>query len=1532
MMPFGIRRFTLQRSFSTESGGGGSKLPKSKSHDAAGGHGNVHGSATHGGSTVGGTGTLLSASRSVDQADLRRLGDPPGYSSQSGGGAGVRQGQGGGGVNHQNSAVNSGASQSLAAIQPPRLPPRGPPRRSASVDQANPPSQGLLSRWRSSGKSRSIEGGGSSRGMHGKRTPSTTMDFTGGLPFNDEDDSELDLLPTSQRPQKHHLAQVSRPTDQSYTQMRRQRFQESGECSLPEEPLQTDSPARMYYISDRNREQNVQQAGSMESGASSGVDSRRGPQSRGVLSRHGGENQNTNGSSGGSRGGQVQQINSDQPKSERQSSSAGGGPVISMMDRGGVGAQMNPMASIGSHGMPGLMQQPPMYQPPAALYDDDPGIMSEVETSATGLRRGAKARSSLPIVRTPNKTNERPLDPSEFAGGIYAYNEYGSAMMMSLGLVFLQYRNETRRALLPNEITSMDTVKALFVRSFPRQLSMEYLDSAIIRIYIHDPGRDMFYELEDLRDVRDRSVLRIYEHDPQSGAPIMFAPTPLPMHPGGIPAQHGLLPEDLSYFSEPEFDSDYPNSHSMHRQQQQAPRGTQQLPCPPPKGSSYYGIPMYANRSGGGPQPPMRPYSPAASERAMRTTGPTMGPPGAPPGQVGFSQTLPRGMTYSAVGVPMGLPDDKRQQQPFHIVPMSQSHHDLTNPKAAGLLPPKPARLAGFVSQGVSPLGSPHSPQSPPLRQLPTGRGYSHEMVPRSRTPEGYLSSPERSSRMMYPESDQFFDPRLAQGPPSAPLVDEEARLRVEYMERQLASLTGLVHKALAPTSPNPALQAPNGVLQASHAGANPASRPQHLIPTRDTDKDGSSPSSTLNMPISKPRQSFKEEKSVSFCEEPLTSSSHSPSAQANRPMRPALKGFRSYSVSDGDFDPSRLPPALPDKESRLNKPPPPPKPAASAFSHSNNGTDVGVPLAPETCAQLRQLRRHTKELRAEVRNLRRMAQAQAAATKEAVKDTCAKINEAIVRVKISQEKEDREKEKEKEELLQGSGDAGAAARERIRISRQEGSYNADAQTLEKDLAELETQVEELRSNVINRRCRVNMSNVESMALVLSKASRTVADLKNRFPALQETMKAVISGEMETVVREEKFLKEEPERLENALRRCKKLTGTLVTLKRLASVQEQRHTSLPEKSVSADGPGPHSHNSHSDGEPTQASQSRSSAGPGGLSGLSVGPGAPSTTRERRRSENALDALLDELQTFSPRTTESPSKSFGNLLCHCDRFVSVEAMINSGSVSSSNSGLNGDNRSKSASTLPLGASVGAPVGNSSSSSSSSNNSGVSSNVGAKKTPPPPPPRTTSKSPVQSPTGAGASSTSTTSTMNNSSNNNKCNGNNNNNNNNNNNSCNNTQQQQQQQQQQQTARRCQSEPPSIRKISEQNSSGSSESVNSQDGTQNRQELLEQRHQELLKKQKLLQEQYARLQLLQKLSPPKPDLKKTGSESNILHKASDHGASGICASHTSGSLTSLAASPGGSVSTKITSSPSQPQLATSTLRNKIYETDIL
>nr|CAD7409683.1 unnamed protein product [Timema cristinae] len=223
------------------------------------------------------------------------------------------------------------------------------------------------------------------------------------------------------------------------------------------------------------------------------------------------------------------------------------------------------------------------YPPPstAMLFDDDPGIMSEVETSSTGFRRGGKQRSSLPVVRTPSKTLERPLGKGPVPPGMlrvsaghhhhqqphlnhhHHHNNKHSPPTPNGGLVFLQYRNETKRALLPNEITSIDTVKALFVRSFPKQLTMEYLDSPHVKIYIHDSSKDMFYELEDLsllacgrshlRDIRDRSVLRLFESADVNGGVLPGAGI-------GVMAP-SMWDQDQSYFSEPEFDSEYQHQH-----------------------------------------------------------------------------------------------------------------------------------------------------------------------------------------------------------------------------------------------------------------------------------------------------------------------------------------------------------------------------------------------------------------------------------------------------------------------------------------------------------------------------------------------------------------------------------------------------------------------------------------------------------------------------------------------------------------------------------------------------------------------------------------------------------------------------------------------------------------------------------------------------------------------------------------------------------------------------------------------------------
>lgn len=116
------------------------------------------------------------------------------------------------------------------------------------------------------------------------------------------------------------------------------------------------------------------------------------------------------------------------------------------------------------------------------------------------------------------------------------------------------------------------------------------------------------------------------------------------------------------------------------------------------------------------------------------------------------------------------------------------------------------------------------------------------------------------------------------------------------------------------------------------------------------------------------------------------------------------------------------------------------------------------------------------------------------------------------------------------------------------------------------------------------------------------------------------------------------------------------------------------------------------------------------------------------------------------------------------------------------------------------------------------------------VGNKRVPPPPPPRTSSRSPLASPTSPNV------------------------------------------------PLRMQSVNEMDQNNGDGNNSSGNESSNSQDHSQ-RQFVLEMRHQELLKKQKQLQEQYARLQQISKTSSlPAKDiiqLKKTGSESNLPQK---------------------------------------------------------
>ncbi|KAM6161851.1 sickle tail protein homolog isoform 2-T2 [Erethizon dorsatum] len=138
--------------------------------------------------------------------------------------------------------------------------------------------------------------------------------------------------------------------------------------------------------------------------------------------------------------------------------------------------------------------QPPNLGDPAEHLSETSGdsleAMSESEVPSP-FSRGSRTRASLPVVRSTNQTKER-----------------------SLGVLYLQYGDETKQLRMPNEITSADTIRALFVSAFPQQLTMKMLESPSVAIYIKDESRNVYYELNDVRNIQDRSLLKVYNKDP----------------------------------------------------------------------------------------------------------------------------------------------------------------------------------------------------------------------------------------------------------------------------------------------------------------------------------------------------------------------------------------------------------------------------------------------------------------------------------------------------------------------------------------------------------------------------------------------------------------------------------------------------------------------------------------------------------------------------------------------------------------------------------------------------------------------------------------------------------------------------------------------------------------------------------------------------------------------------------------------------------------------------------------------------------
>uniref|UniRef100_A0A915IZV8 Uncharacterized protein n=1 Tax=Romanomermis culicivorax TaxID=13658 RepID=A0A915IZV8_ROMCU len=191
--------------------------------------------------------------------------------------------------------------------------------------------------------------------------------------------------------------------------------------------------------------------------------------------------------------------------------------------------------------------------------------------------------------------------------------------------------------------------------------------------------------------------------------------------------------------------------------------------------------------------------------------------------------------------------------------------------------------------------------------------------------------------------------------------------------------------------------------------------------------------------------------------------------------------------------------------------------------------------------SHLKILKRRTHDIQTEVKSLKRVVQNNSQTTREVLKDAFDRIKQHL-RMFADHAK------------YQNQKDRSSTAIFGVLKADQE-KHAAAIQQLERELSQFEKKVDETRDNVVSGNKRLKIDEVEEFTETLTNIIRSAA---NKFANLHEKLKEAMNEEMEKFVREEKIFKEEPSKLDNALRRCKKLTGTIITMKKLAMVQDPK--------------------------------------------------------------------------------------------------------------------------------------------------------------------------------------------------------------------------------------------------------------------------------------------------------------------------------------------------------------------------------------
>ncbi|XP_047184068.1 SRC kinase signaling inhibitor 1 isoform X8 [Scophthalmus maximus] len=703
--------------------------------------------------------------------------------------------------------------------------------------------------------------------------------------------------------------------------------------------------------------------------------------------------------------------------------------------------------------------------------------MSEADIPI-GFNRMNRFRQSLPLSRSASQNKLR--SPDEYAG-----------------VLFLQYGDETRRVHITHELSSLDTLHALIVHMFPQKLTAGMLKSPNTAILIKDEARNVFYELEDVRDIQDRSIIKIYRKEP------IYASYPAAPH-----LANGDLRREMVYSS---------RESSPTRRLNTLPSSTASASSGSPSRSrlSYSGgrPPSFA-----GPHPQheqgRHPHHPSAGHGVNAGLSPSpsailerrdvkpdeevsaknmalMKSEGlyADPYSLVHEGRLSIASTQSlaAIGDPFSFPVSSGLYRRGSVRSLSTySAAALQGDLDDSLYKPGGSLYSDTYSSATLGMGfrmPPSSPQknpdmqmrdrdsysSSPSRASPVRQAFRKDSTSSSVFVESPKSRPSSSSEPLCLTAGPGEGGRATPGFGSSlsgqdPDISRDHRLeRMEAMEKQIASLTGLVQSVL----------------------------------TRAPDSDSTCGLLRLCMMAGCPPDQGTE---------------------FSRPL-PFSSSEKTETNSDGSATGTgRLKHKAHTPSAPLALMPPP-----SLTTPMNSVSRLQMQL------HLHGLQQNATDLRKQLSQLRKIQMENQDSVKILLKRAEAELN---VRVADALRKQ--------EDPLQ---------RQRLLVEEERLKYLNEEELIIQQLHDLEKSVEEIQKESSVNHKLVTVQELEEKASVLRKLGETLTELKNQFPGLQSKMRVVLRVEVEAV----KFLKEEPHRLDALLKRCKTITETLATMRKQAN-------------------------------------------------------------------------------------------------------------------------------------------------------------------------------------------------------------------------------------------------------------------------------------------------------------------------------------------------------------------------------------------